>query len=130
VGAGGWVLGMLTVLAAVMALAGPWALPLVFGRPFASSYGPLLVLLPGAVLLGFQTIIGQYFGARAYPWFVARYWLAGLVLNLAANAYALPRFGAVGAAAASTLGYAAVTGLVWRRFARETGLSARALWRG
>jgi len=126
--AGRNVLVLSSLLAALMALGGPWALPLVFGRPFEASCGPLLVLLPGAVLLGFQTIIGQYFGSKAYPWFLTRYWLVGLALNLGMNLYAIPRFGAMGAAVASTVGYAAVTCLIWRRFARATGVSSGSLW--
>ena len=126
--AGRFVLGALSLLALLMAVGGRWALPLLFGRRFEPSYGPLLVLLPGAVLLGFQTIVGQYFGFKGYPRFLATYWLVGFALNLGINLYAIPNFGAMGAAASSTVCYAAVTFLILRRFARVTGLPMRSLW--
>lgn len=125
-----YVLVVLSLLAALLALAGPWVLGLLFGRTFEAAYGPLLVRLPGAVALGVQTIIVQYFNTQAYPWFLTRYWLIGLGLSLGINLYAIPRFGVMGAAAAGTVASTTVACLVWRRFTRATGLSLRSRWTG
>jgi O-antigen/teichoic acid export membrane protein len=122
------VLGLLALLAALMGASGPWAIPLVFGLRYSTSYGPMLVLLPGAVLLGLQTIVGQFFGMRGYPGFLTAYWLVGLAINLGINLYAIPRFGAMGAAAASSAGYTVVSCLVLGRFTRAAGFPLRSLW--
>jgi O-antigen/teichoic acid export membrane protein len=127
--AGRYVLIALSALATLLAAGGPSGLSLLFGRAFEAAYLPLLVRLPGAVALGFQTIIVQYFNTRAYPWFLTKYWLVGLAVNVAINLATIPAFGAMGAAAAGTAASATVACLVWVRFARSTGLSLRSLWK-
>jgi len=102
----------ISVLCALLALAtGIWAprvIDVVFGRAFSDAAGPLRLLLPGYVLLAAEIGLAQYFAVNGYPLSVAVVWLSSVVVNIVLNAYAVPRFGASGAAVTSTLTYALV----------------------
>jgi O-antigen/teichoic acid export membrane protein len=91
--------------------------PLYFGGEFAASVVPLLVLLPGVV--GFAAArplqaISQGSG-RLRTLLYAVGGAAGL--NLALNALLIPQFGMIGAATATSVGYASMFGfLVWAAY--------------
>jgi len=119
--AGSTVFASLAVGVAVVAviLLGRWALPLAFGRPFAASYWPLVVLGinqllyallgPGVLLLsmtGHEQAV-----ARAFVVSVSVAVLAGLALAAF--------YGAIGAAA-SMLVATGIRGFLLNRYARQT----------
>jgi len=106
-------------LALGMLVFGHWAIVLLFGRPFENAYPALVLLLPAFVCLALQSLISQYFAARGFPLFISIYWLLGLVTNLTLNLLLIPRFGLLAAAASSSVAYALVFGLMWRRFRRD-----------
>jgi O-antigen/teichoic acid export membrane protein len=116
-------------VAAAMAVLGAPVITLVFGPDFAPAYRSLLLLLPGAVALGYESILTQYFSNRGYPPFLSRYWAAVFALNLVGNLLLVPRLGALGAALTSSACYATLCGLVARRFVQSSGLPWSALWR-
>ena len=103
-------------LAILLALFGRWAIVGLFGDPYAGAYAALLLLLPGLACLSLQGLLGQYFAARGFPAFVSFYWLLGFATNLGLNLLLVPRFGFLAAAATSSVGYALVFLLMWRRF--------------
>jgi O-antigen/teichoic acid export membrane protein len=103
-------------LIVLIALFGHWAIVHVFGRPYEGAYLALLLLLPGLACLGLQGLLGQYFAARGFPGFVSFYWLVGFTTNLTLNLLLVPHFGFLAAAATSSVGYALVFFLMWRRF--------------
>ncbi len=116
------------LMAGACLLAALLARPLIFalyGPAFAGSVLPLLWLLPGVFLLSIETIAGQDLAGRGYPAGLVGYWLAGLLLNVALNLIAIPRWGATGAAVTSSVAYAVMFGLVFRRFLVESGLPWR-----
>jgi O-antigen/teichoic acid export membrane protein len=89
-----------------------WAIvgfPLIvfaFGRPFAGSYLPLLVLLPGVAFMGMQRVCGGPVLRAGRPSRIVWINILSLTLNVVLNLWWIPRWGAAGAAAASTCSYA------------------------
>jgi O-antigen/teichoic acid export membrane protein len=103
-------------LAILIALFGHWGIVCLFGNSYEGAYAALLLLLPGLACLGLQGLLGQYFAARGFPVFVSFYWLLGFATNLTLNLLLVPHFGFLAAAATSSVGYALVFFLMWRRF--------------
>lgn len=96
-------------------LLGPVIIGLAFGSSFAPIYVPLLVLLPGIVLLGMQRVCGPAVLRAGRPWVLTSVQAAGFTSNLLLNLWWIPIWGLVGAAAASTLSYGlmALAVMVW-----------------
>ncbi|MES2179188.1 MAG: polysaccharide biosynthesis C-terminal domain-containing protein [Gemmatimonadota bacterium] len=121
-----WILGLVCAGALVM---GAPAIRLVFGQSYSGAFPMLAVLLPGALALGVETTLVQYFNAGGYPLRIVRYWALALGLNVSLNVLLIPRWGALGAAASSTAGYVLIAALVALRFRHETGIGFRELLR-
>ena len=98
-------------------------LPVLYGRAFAESTGLLLILLPGVYLLGLESVLVQHFNALGLPRAIPLYWVITLILNLVLVFTLVPRYGAAGAAIASTISYAVIFGLVALHFHTSTGRS-------
>ncbi len=98
-------------------------LPLVYGEAFYDATALLWILLPGVYLMGLESVLVQHFNALGLPKAIPLYWVATLVLNLILVFALVPRFGAQGAAIASTISYAAIFGLVALHFHSSTGRS-------
>jgi O-antigen/teichoic acid export membrane protein len=98
-------------------------LPLVYGAAFADATKLLLILLPGVYLMGLESVLVQHFNALGLPRAIPIYWLVTLILNLVLVFSLVPRFGAQGAAIASTISYAAIFVLVTLHFHTSTGRS-------
>ena len=79
---------------------------LAFGRPFAGSYLPLLVLLPGVAFMGMQRVCGGPVIRAGRPSRIVWINVLSLTSNIALNLWWIPMWGAIGAAAASTCSYA------------------------
>ena len=113
------VLPLLAAVAGLLALAGSWFLPSLFGTRFGDSYVPMLVLLPGTTLLGMATIMFGFFAGIGKPHLTTLVSVGGLVTIAVAQVLLIPVWGARGAAAGSSLGYVCV-------FAIAAGLFMRA----
>src|SRR5215217_3703788 len=98
-------------------------LPLLYGAAFSEATTLLLILLPGVYLMGLESVLVQHFTAMGLPRLIPMYWVATLALNLILVFALVPRFGAQGAAIASTISYAAIFGLVALHFHTSTGRS-------
>jgi O-antigen/teichoic acid export membrane protein len=98
-------------------------LPLLYGAAFSDATTLLLILLPGVYLMGIESVLVQHFNALGLPRAIPMYWVATLALNLILVFALVPRFGAQGAAIASTISYAAIFGLVALHFHTSTGRS-------
>ena len=98
-------------------------LPLVYGAQFYDATGLLWILLPGVYLMGLESVLVQHFNALGLPKAIPIYWLVTLAINLALVFTLVPRYGAQGAAIASTISYAAIFGLVALHFLSSTGRS-------
>ena len=98
-------------------------LPLIYGAGFTGTTTLLWILLPGVYLMGLESVLVQHFNALGLPRAIPLYWLATLVLNLILVFSLVPRYGAQGAAIASTISYALIFALVALHFHTSTGRS-------
>jgi len=98
-------------------------LPLIYGPAFTDATALLWILLPGVYLMGLESVLVQHFNALGLPLAIPLYWLATLILNLILVFALVPRFGAQGAAIASTISYATIFALVALHFHTSTGRS-------
>jgi O-antigen/teichoic acid export membrane protein len=88
---------------------------LLFGRDFGPAYLPLVALLPGILCLGMQRVCGPVILRTGKPVLVTAIYAVSLGINVLLNLWLIPTWGAIGAAAASTLSYGlgAVLFLSW-----------------
>jgi len=98
-------------------------LPVLYGAAFSDATRLLLILLPGVYLMGLESVLVQHFNALGLPRAIPVYWVVTLVLNLVLVFALAPRYGALGAAIASTISYAAIFALVALHFHTSTGRS-------
>jgi O-antigen/teichoic acid export membrane protein len=108
--------------AGALALAGPTLIRVVYSDAFAEAYLPLLTLLPGIVFLGAAKVLASEVAGRGYPHYNSAISTLGLPVTLALHLVLIPRYGLVGAAAATSLAYAYSLGgtLAVRRFAQRS----------
>jgi len=92
-----------------MALLAPYVVPLVYGEEFRGSSGPALVLLVGMSGVVINGIITAYLSGIGRPGLGSIATGAGLVITVLLDLLLIPRFGVMGAAAASTATYLTTT---------------------
>ena len=97
--------------AAMLALAAPALVPLLFGSQYGPSVPAVRWLLPGVVLLGLQSVISNYIASRGRPRAVLVAWLLAAGLGIGLDLVAIPALGISGAAAVSSVSYLAVVAL-------------------
>lgn len=109
-----------------------YLLPVLYGPAFSDVSVQLLILLPGVYLIGLESVLVQHFNAIGLPRSIPIYWLITLFANLILVFMFVPRFGAQGAALASSISYALIFALVAFHFRFTTGrpLSDALLLRG
>ena len=98
-----------------------YVLPLLYGEAFSDVPLQLLILLPGIYLVGLESVLVQHLNAIGLPRAIPLSWIATLIVNIVLVFAFVPRFGARGAAVASSVSYALIFFLVAYRFAAETG---------
>lgn len=98
-------------------------LPLIYGAAFSDATFLLWILLPGVYLMGLESVLVQHFNALGLPRAIPLYWIATLALNLILVFALVPRYGAQGAAIASSISYAMIFALVALHFHTSTGRS-------
>lgn len=108
-------------VATAWAIVGGTVVRLVFGAEYLPAVLPMLVLLPGMVLLGMQRVAGAPVLRAGRPGIMLAIYLASLTCNLVLNTFWIPRWGLVGASAASTLSYTISTVLFLAWVARLAG---------
>lgn len=98
-------------------------LPVLYGPAFAEASVQLVILLPGVFLIGVESVLAQHFGAIGLPRAIPIFWLITLFVNLVLVLALVPPFGGRGAAAASTVSYTLIFGLIALYFRRQSGIS-------
>ena len=113
-----------TAFGVILACASIPLIPLVFGDSYRPSIVPLLVLIPGVVAFAPGNVLSVYFtmktGLTRYPLMTS---ILSAVVTCGIALVAIPSGGAVGAAIATTIGYAIGIGFELTWFARKTGQS-------
>ncbi|MEQ4717346.1 polysaccharide biosynthesis C-terminal domain-containing protein [Nonomuraea sp. B19D2] len=117
-------LSMLVSFAVVVCLAAvsPWLIPLLYGQSFAGSVAPLIALAPGTVALMMVRPVEQHLVRLDRPTAMTVVSIIALVVNILLNLVLIPRWGAVGAAFASSVTYIFMAFMEASRFVRSTGL--------
>jgi len=115
-----------------LALAAGVGLPALLGPAYAASVLPLLLLLPGVVVYaGASALSAFHTHTLGRPQWAARVAGLSLALTLALGVLTIPRWGAPGAALASTLAFTVAMGVALHGFLTGPhGPGWRALWRG
>ena len=114
---------MLAACLATVPLA--FLLPVLYGPAFAAVPLQVVVLLPGVYLLGLETVQVQYFNSIGVPRAIPAFWIATMVINVTLDLLFVPAFGAIAAAAVSSVSYALMFILVAVYFRNQTGCSFR-----
>jgi O-antigen/teichoic acid export membrane protein len=96
-------------------------LPVFYGPSFSDVSVQLIILLPGVYLIGLESVLVQHFNAAGLPRTIPLFWLVTLLTNMFLVFTLVPRFGARGAAVASTISYALISCLVAFYFRMSTG---------
>ncbi|MCX7569991.1 oligosaccharide flippase family protein [Tumebacillus sp. DT12] len=87
----------------------PWLIPRVFGEAFAPAVQNLMILLPGAALLGLATILTTFFTNQlGRPKLLMALEAISIVVNLSIALLLIPHLGAHGAAFAKVSANAAI----------------------
>jgi O-antigen/teichoic acid export membrane protein len=95
---------------------------------FAPSLPPLLVLLPGVVALSAAKVAGSYLTGIGRPGITSSVSVISLAVNIVANLVLIPRFGIIGASAASLVSYSLSSLLLTVAAARLTGTPVAGFW--
>ncbi|MEW9678246.1 lipopolysaccharide biosynthesis protein [Pseudomonas sp. TE50-2] len=105
-----------------MALIGHWLIVTLFGAEYAPAYPALLALLPGLLGLCYASILRLDLLGKNRPGTVSLMMGAGAALNLVLNILLIPAWGIIGAAAASSIAYLAVTVAMLVLYCRLSGV--------
>jgi O-antigen/teichoic acid export membrane protein len=116
-----------TAVIGALAAAAPVLIPLVYGQAYAGSVLPLLALAPGAVALTMIRLVEQHLVRLARPIGMTTIAACALAANVLLNLLLIPRWGAMGAALASSATYIPMAALEIAWFARSAGISGRDL---
>jgi O-antigen/teichoic acid export membrane protein len=111
---------LIMLICCLAAVPASFLLPWVYGPAFANATWLLLILLPGVYLIGLESVLVQHFNALGLPRIIPIYWVVTLIVNLILVFALVPRFGAFGAAIASTISYALIFSLVAFYFQAST----------
>jgi O-antigen/teichoic acid export membrane protein len=119
-------LGLGALIAAAVGPVGPFLIPAVFGQQFKDAVVPLELLLPGVVLYAPVSVLVVYFSVRrAEPWWSLAVSIVSMLVTVGSALLLIPGHGARGAAAGSSIGYAAGAALAWAFFASMARRSMR-----
>lgn len=105
-----WVTGIASTLLALIALPLIWTL---FGNKYSNSFFPLLVLLPGVILLSSGRVLANDIAALGRPGINMRISIFATVLNVVLNIVLIPQYDVLGASFASLASYVFTTLLIF-----------------
>jgi O-antigen/teichoic acid export membrane protein len=122
-----WITLALSIITAVgLALVGPLAIPLAFSSEFASSYLPMVLLLPGTVVVGSSAVLANDLVGRGRPGIVSIAATCAFVVTVMLDFLLIPSHGLIGAAIASSIAYCGYGVLLLTLYLRTTGVTPSA----
>lgn len=86
-------------------LIGGKVLLFVFGEQYSSSIAPMMIILPGIILLSLHHAFFRFFSSRGRPELTAKILFVTLLINAGLNFILIPRLNINGAAIASTVSF-------------------------
>jgi len=95
---------LLPILVMSSLLARP-AVRLLFGAAFLPTSAAFVLLMPGMLFLGMNTVAVQFLNSIGYPKSVVIIWGFCTVFNIALNLWAIPHYGIMGASIVSSISY-------------------------
>jgi O-antigen/teichoic acid export membrane protein len=107
---------------ALICLASNWLIQVLFGASFACAKYAVFILFPGTVLLSISWLVGSFFEGIGKPEILMKANIVSFVINISLNLLLVPKFGFLGAAAASTSAYLSLALFLTILFSGETGL--------
>jgi O-antigen/teichoic acid export membrane protein len=114
-------LAALLLVIAAMAGVSWFLVPFIYGAAYTASVLPLLILLPGILVMGIYKVIGRNYSSQDRQQVTILAAFLALGLNLGLNLILIPLWGVTGAALASTFGYSAAGLVMLAVFRRDTG---------
>ncbi len=112
-----------TVGALGFAIAGPIGIRILYGSKYDNSMLPMIVLLPGIMMMALYGILTRNFTSRGKQQVNIVAAGSALALNAGLNWVMIPRYGIVGAAAANGMSYSVASLILLTAFVRESGHS-------
>jgi len=98
-----------TMLGAIgLVILGRTFIELIYSFAFIDAYMPMLVLLPGVILLGGAKVLTNEIAGRGYPQYNSLNAGIAFILTVILDLVLIPRFGILGAALASSIAYTAI----------------------
>ncbi len=95
-----------SICALGLAAVGPFLIRYLYGGAFGDAILPLIILLPGIVMLSQAHVFYGYFMGQGRPGVTTITTLLSLLATIGLDLVLIPRYGVVGAAIASTCAYA------------------------
>lgn len=95
---------------------------------FKPALPALLMLLPGVVALSAAKVVGQYVSGIGRPGVNSNISIGAFAVNIVANLILIPRFGIIGASAASLVSYSLTSLLITAMAARFTRTPLTGFW--
>jgi O-antigen/teichoic acid export membrane protein len=104
-----WITLGITALGAIgLVVLGQFLIQLIYSLNFVGSYLPMLVLLPGVILLGGAKVLTNEIAGWGYPQYNSLNAGIALILTVILDLLLIPRFGILGAALASSIAYTVI----------------------
>jgi O-antigen/teichoic acid export membrane protein len=105
------------------AVGGPIAIPILYGHRFDGAVRPLLILLPGILLMALYQLLSRNFTSRGKQEVNIVAACTALTLNVTLNLFLIPRYGISGAAMANGISYGTAALVLLVAFVRDSGHS-------
>jgi len=103
----------------IAALAASPIISIAFGRNFLPAVSPFAWLMPGTYFLGIEIVMVQLLNSEGFPPIIVVTWIVDIIINVALNFWAIPRYGITGASIVSSVCYflifLVVSAVVWKR---------------
>ena len=109
------------VSGAILALASPIAVPLIFGARFSPSVAVIWWILPGTVALALAKVAASDLAARHKTGYASMFGIVSLAVTVGLDFLLIPRMGINGAALASSAAYLVNTALLLGALKHELG---------
>ncbi len=103
------------------ALFGPLAIRVLYGPAYLNAVAPMLVMLPGIVMISLYLILSRNFTSRNRQQVNIVAAVLALAINVVSNWLLIPRWGIVGAAFSTAISYSVAALVLLVVFIRESG---------